>query len=104
MTNEQKLNLIKNFKKMSKTKAYFYFEQLLASDNLYLSDCYKNYSRAKQNAYDDAINLYSLLGGYDFRIITYNWNAFTCGYLFDTDENTYIIVHTHNHDYIGIIA
>ena len=103
MTNQGKLNLTKNFKKLSKAKAYAYYKQLHATENIKLSDCYNNYSRAKENAYNNCRNLYSLLDGYHFRITGYNCNTFTCGYLFDTNENQYIIIHTRVYDYIGII-
>ena len=103
MTNEQKLNLTKNFKKLSTAKAKAYYEQLFESDNIYLEDCYDKFSRAKEKAYNYCLDYYEALDGYHFRITGYNCNAFTCGYLFDTDKNTYIIIHTRTYDYIGII-
>lgn len=103
MTNQEKLNLNKNFKKMSKAKANAYYKQLFSTANVELSDCYKNYSRAKENAYNYCRDMYTALDGYHFRITGYNCNTFTCAYLFDTDENQYIVIHTRDYNYIGII-
>ena len=103
MTSQEKLNLTKNFKRLSTAKAKAYYKQLFSTENVVLSDCYNNCSRAKENAYNYCRNFYSQLDGYHFRITGYNCNTFTCGYLFDTNENQYIIVHTRTYDYIGII-
>lgn len=103
MTNQEKLNLTKNFKRLSTARANAYYRQLFSTENVELSDCYGNYSKAKENAYNNCRNLYSLLDGYHFRITGHNCNTFTCGYLFDTNENQYIIIHTRDYTYIGII-
>ena len=103
MTNQEKLNLTKNFKKLSKAKANAYYSELKFSNKIELSDCYNNYSKAKENAYNYCRDFCTALDGYHFRITGYNCNTFTCGYLFDTNENQYIIVHTRDYNYIGLI-
>ena len=60
----------------------------------HLSDCYKNPSWAKVSAEIEIANEIFGRGGYDYSIISYNRNMFTCGYIFNRDGELWFAVHT----------
>lgn len=71
---------------------YIYFYNV---SNLYdLSDCYKHYSSAKKIAFDQIKAQCNALRGRSLKIIFANLMTFTTGYLYDTDEGTFLRVNT----------
>lgn len=66
-----------------------------------LDDCYTNFSAAKQRAWNWCINRMLELDGWGMKILTYNTNMFTCGFLYE-DKATGVIrfvVETPKHEY-----
>lgn len=56
----------------------------------YLWDVYSNYSEYKVQAYNRCIDLMNRLNGWGLRILSYNSNVFTVGFLF-ADPDTGVI-------------
>ena len=82
--------------KTSQVKSYY--ERYKYAVNKYgyrhLSDCYKNPSWAKVRAEEAIFNEIYSKGGYGYSVISYNTNMFTCGYLFNKDDELWFAVHT----------
>lgn len=51
-----------------------------------LYDCYNSFSRAKVNAMAYCENLMHELNGHGLRIVSYNQNVFTVGFIFPTED------------------
>lgn len=64
-----------------------------------LQECYKNCSRAKQNAYVDCLDLCRLLNGENFGVSSYNSMMFTCHFTFNFDGKQFYCVITKAHNY-----
>lgn len=58
----------------------------------YLGQCYNSCSAAKRKAYDDCIRKYFDMGGWGFRIISFNSQTFTCGWLYEDKETGVIML------------
>ena len=56
----------------------------LKSNKFSLMDCYKSASCYKWRVYNSIIEEMKKLNGYNFKIISYNQNIFTCGFTFDS--------------------
>jgi len=54
----------------------------LTSDMTSLSDAYKSYSSAKKTAWNYCIELCHKFGGNNLKVVSYNVNIFTAGFLF----------------------
>ena len=52
----------------------------------YLWECYDHYSQYKINAYNRCLDLMNSLNGWGLRILSYNSNVFTVGFLFNDPE------------------
>lgn len=57
-----------------------------------LSDCYKSYSENKHRAYRVCVERFYKMGGYGFRIISFNTMSFTCGWLYEDKETGVIML------------
>lgn len=59
-----------------------------------LSDCYKTYSESKSRAFDSIKQLCHDIDAWGIKIITYNCQVFTAGYLYVYQGRTYFVVET----------
>ena len=57
------------------------YERFLVSMDWYLEDVYSSYSQAKRNAYEYCRDLYNKYNGERFRIVSFNQNVFTVGFI-----------------------
>lgn len=57
-----------------------------------LSDCYKSYSENKYRAFQACVDRFYKMDGYGFRIISFNSQTFTCGWLYDDKETGVIML------------
>lgn len=72
--------------KQQERNARNHLEQYTRSYARSLDDVYGRYSRAKENAWNYCIDLCIRLDGYNLRVISYNQNIFTAGFLFNDKE------------------
>lgn len=64
-----------------------------------LSDCYNNYSYAKEKAYNYCKDLQAQYNGYNFMIISYNTMQFSAGfYYIDNDNKHHFVYITKSYD------
>lgn len=80
------MNLNRNTKKAQGLIERFYNSELDT-----LEQCYKSCSNAKRNAYYYCLYKCSDMGGWRFRIISFNSQTFTCGWLY-ADKVTGVIM------------
>ena len=66
------------------------YNAYLRSNLTTLKQCYNSWSWAKERAYNECKNRCAEMKGHDFRIISYNLNVFTIGYLYEKDNKTYL--------------
>lgn len=82
--------------KTSQVKAYY--ERYMYAVNNYgyrrIYDCYNNPSGAKVSAEREIVKECDNKDGYGYSVISYNTNIFTCGYLFNRDNELWFAVHT----------
>lgn len=82
--------------KTSQVKSYY--ESYRYSVNYYghrkVNDCYNNPSWRKISVERAIIGEMYSKAGYDYSVISYNTNMFTCGYLFNRDGELWFAVHT----------
>lgn len=72
--------------KANERNASTHYGHYLRSRNTSLWDVYGRFSQAKRNAFDYCVDLMNELNGCDLRIISYNSQAFTVGFLFNHPE------------------
>lgn len=72
-------------------KAQGLIESFYNSEIDTLEQCYSSYSTAKRKAYYDCLRKYVDMGGWLFRIISFNTMSFTCGWLY-ADKETDVIM------------
>ena len=63
------------------------YARYLNSNLFNLWQCYDKYSQAKANAMDYCMRLMCELNGHDLRIVSYNCNVFTVGFLFMNEDD-----------------
>ncbi len=74
-----------------------YINTLSGKGTQYPSDCYKNPSQAKWEAFNNIHAIYKEMGGHHLSIISYSIHSFTTGYvtndkfICDTRDNTYTV-------------
>lgn len=73
------------------------YKHYLRSTDYKLSDVYGKYSTLKERAFYYVQQEMEHLNGYDLKIISYNCQMFTCGYLVDFEDETYFIRNTASH-------
>lgn len=95
---------------MNKKRVLGYYDLYKKTKNRDLYDCYKKPSQRKKDVMNYIFNYYYICDdGYDFKIITYNTNFFTVGYLFDTidyfamKKSTYFRIITPNHTTVLLV-
>ena len=100
MTTKEFENALNTFERVSAAKLEMYAKRLTNSRDCRLSDVYDKYSYAQERAYDYCMYICNELGGYNFRITSYNFNMFTVAFLFDM-PNGYtamaVIIPAHNY-------
>lgn len=72
-------------------KAQGLIERFYNSEIDTLEQCYVSYSTAKRKAYYDCLRKYIDMGGWRFRIISFNIMSFTCGWFY-ADKETGVIM------------
>lgn len=73
-------------------KAQDLIERFYNSEFDTLEDCYKSCSDAKRIAYYYCLYKCSDMGGWGFRIISFNNMSFTCGWLYEDKETGVIML------------
>lgn len=68
-------------------KAQALIERFYNSEFYILEDCYTRCSAAKIGAFSWCIDKCAAMGGWRFRIISFNTSAFSCGWLYE-DKDT----------------
>ena len=58
------------------------FSMYLSSNMTSLSDCYKSFSARKKSAWNYCLGLMADLDGNNLKVVSYNVNIFTAGFLF----------------------
>ena len=83
-------------------KAQYFIDSFNNSVFETLDECYNSCSAAKRNAYYYCLYKCSDMGGWRFRIISFNNTAFTCGWLYEDKETGVIMlnVETYCNTYI----
>lgn len=75
------------------------YQNYLSSSMTELYDCYNSFSRAKVNAMEYCKGLMYGLNGHGLRIISYNQNVFTVGFIFTTEDGEKAFAYiTRDHD------
>ena len=82
------------YKQSNIKKLQGYFEIWQKSSFEFLSNCYNSYSYDKAAYYTEYIRVSSTLNGERPRILTYNKNVFTFGFVFEFDSNKYFVLIT----------
>ena len=82
--------------KTSRVKAYYqdYMRAVNKYGYRYLCDCYNRPSCAKMSAERAIIDEMCSKDGYGYSVISYNTTMFTCGYLFNRNDELWFAVHT----------
>ena len=79
----------------TKNKTYkSVFGRYLRSSDTDLMDVYNNPSAYKHRAEKQIKDEMDAVDGYRYRIIGYNCNTFSCGYMYDDEDASYFIYHT----------
>ena len=86
-------------KKIDK-KGLDYLKRYLYSKYTRLNDCYTSCSNSKYNAYIYNLNLMDELDGKCLKIIGFNCNFFTIGFIIKKQDVTYFVVNTGRNIYI----
>ena len=73
-------------------KAQGLIERFYNSEIDTLEQCYVSCSTAKRKAYYDCLRKYVNMGGWRFRIISFNSQNFTCGWLYEDAETGVIML------------
>ena len=87
--------MMKHSKTETLKQAYRKYER---STNFCLADCYCNCSNAKHKAYDYCIRKEIEYNGYNGKIIGFNSNFFSYGFIGEIDEKTAFFYITHTQD------
>lgn len=79
-----------------------FIEAYVGSNNIWLYDVYSNPSQYKINAENKCVERMRRENGWNYRIISYNTFAFTCGWLIEDDETGVVMlrVETPENSYI----
>ena len=82
-------------------KAQALIERFYNSELYSLEDCYTRCSAAKIVAFSWCIDKFAAMGGWRFRIISFNSQNFTCGWLYADKETDEIMlnVETYRNNY-----
>ena len=72
--------------KQQERTARNHLEQYIRSNATSLDDVYGRYSRAKVNAWNYCIDLCIRLNGHNLKIVSFNQNIFTAGFIFADKE------------------
>ena len=80
------MKLNRNTKKAKSFKANY-----LYSNDFSLFHVYKNPSRSKMRAYDECRAKCVEMGGWGFKILSFNSSVFTCGWMY-SDKETGVIM------------
>ena len=80
---------------MNKKRQTEIYEAYLRSNKSELWQCYGTWSRAKQIAYDGCRERQFNLKGKDFRIIGYNCDMFSVGFIFEKEDEIWFHYETH---------
>ena len=82
-------------------KAQDLIERFYNSEFDTLEECYNSCSAAKRNAYYDCLHKCADMDGRRFRIISFNSQTFTCGWLYRCEQTGDIIlnVETYRNNY-----
>lgn len=67
-------------------KAQDFIERFYISEIDTLEECYNSCSAAKRKAYYDCLHKCVDMDGWRFRIISFNSQTFTCGWLYEDKE------------------
>lgn len=82
---------------MKTSRVKKYYQGYIWAVNKYgyrsIYDCYKKPSRAKIRAERVIANEIDSRDGYGYSVISYNTSIFTCGYLFNRDDELWFAVH-----------
>lgn len=73
-------------------KAQRFITRYDCSEVFTLSECYVRYSEAKERAYRRCHNICYEMNGWGFRIMSYNSQMFTCGWLYEDKETGVIML------------
>lgn len=73
-------------------KAQDLIERFYNSEIDTLEDCYERCSAAKRKADYECTNKCAAMGGWRFRIISFNTMSFTCGWLYEDKETGVIML------------
>lgn len=73
-------------------KAQVFIERFYTSEIDTLKGCYQSCSRAKREAFYKCTNKCASMGGWRFRIISFNNMWFTCGWLYVDKEKDVIML------------
>lgn len=82
------------FKQTNPKKLQGYFELWQKSSFEFLSYCYKSYSYDKAAYFSECLRVASILNGERPRILTYNKNVFTFGFVFEFNNSKYFVLIT----------
>lgn len=74
------------------------YDEYLESDTMFLWQCYDNYSWEKAKAFEYCEELQKKYDGFGGRIISFNLNMFTYGFMFEKENKKYFAYITKNHD------
>lgn len=80
-------------------RAQAYIDSYERSTVTEVTDVYANPSISKRRAEQDCRMWMAKQDGYLFRIISYNTFGFTCGWLFEDENNIYLRVETKDNSY-----
>ena len=72
-------------------KAQAFKDNYMFSNDFSLFHVYKNPSRSKMRAYDECRAKCAEMRGWGFKILSFNTNAFTCGWMY-SDKETGVIM------------
>lgn len=64
-----------------------------------LDECYGRYSTAKEIAYNSCRRAMEMLDGYDFKIVSYNCNFFSCAFTYEKDGKERLRYYTYANTY-----
>lgn len=90
---------MKTLNKNTKKAQQYRYNYNNAYNNGYLHEVYGSYSYAKQNALDYCKNLQKELNGYNGKICTHSKFVFTYGFIYEKDDNKFLVYITPTQDY-----
>ena len=94
LLSNESVALFKHFQKGSKGFMQGYYQNYCNSNDTQLSDCYGSYSYAKGSAFKHCLDYADSFGSNDYRILSYNCNIFTFGFVAMVEGVRYFLVIT----------